>query len=109
MLRAVVANERRASPDPALAAFGRQVVRDTVADFRCAPPRRIIVNRPTPAQAAAGEFDILAFFLRDREFAGLMSHYRQLSRTTADTYRLVTPLDPPAPGSCRRRVDPAQG
>jgi hypothetical protein len=109
MLRAVVANERRSAPDPALAAFGHQVVRDTVADFRCAPPRRIIVNRPTPSQAAAGEFDILDFFLRDREFAELMSHYRQLSRTSADTYRLVTPLAPPAPGSCRRRIGPAQG
>lgn len=101
MLRAVVSNEHRARPDPQLAAFGRQVVRETVIDFHCAPPQRIIIARPTPAEAGRGDFDILVFFDRDPEFAALMSHYRQLSRTTADTYVLASPLPPPAPGSCR--------
>lgn len=101
MMRAVVANAARPDPDPALAAFGRKVVRDTVTDFRCAPPQRIIVNRPTPAEAARGEFDILAWFMRDPEFAALMGHYRHFSRTSADVYLLAVPLPPPAPGSCR--------
>lgn len=101
MLRAVVTNEHRPHPNPALATFGRRVVRETVADFRCAPPARIIINRPTPAVAATGDFDILAFFLRDPEFAALMSHYRERSRTTADTYELVSALPPAPAGSCR--------
>ncbi|MES2120696.1 MAG: hypothetical protein V4513_08995 [Pseudomonadota bacterium] len=101
MMRAVVANEARPNPEPALAAFGRQVVRDTITDFRCAPPQRIIVNRPTPAEAARGEFDILAWFQRDPEFAALMGHYRHVSRTSADVYDLASPLPPPVPGSCR--------
>lgn len=110
MLRAVVANERqayldRAQPDPALAAFGRRVVRETVADFRCTPPQRLIVARPTPAAAARGDFDILAFFRRDPAFATLMIHYREVSRTTADAYVLASPLPPPPAGSCR----PAEG
>lgn len=104
MLRAVVANEHRQHPDPALAAFGRQAVRDTVQDFRCAPPSRIIVNRPLPAQAAKGEFDILGFFLRDPEFAELMTHYRETSRTSADVYDRISPLSAPQPGSCRSGV-----
>ena len=61
MMRAVVKNESAGRANPRLAAFGRRAVRETVEDFRCDPPKRIIVARP----AARGQFDILAFFLRD--------------------------------------------
>lgn len=69
MLRAVLLNERSPNPDPGLTALGRRVVAETVADFRCLPPRRIV------AQA-----EPLAFFLRDPAFASLLTHYALISR-----------------------------
>ena len=62
-------------PNPKVTQFGARVVEETVEDFECMPPRRIIVARP-PAAAAKGEFDILAFFLRDPRFVQLLAHYR---------------------------------
>jgi hypothetical protein len=91
MMRAVVRNEIAGSPDPRLAELGRQVVRETVLDFRCAPPKRIIVARPKP-RAESGEFDILAFFQRDPDFARLLTHYRPIDRTTVQTFALVSPV-----------------
>ena len=85
MMNAIVANERRADPDPRLSALGRQIVADTVADFRCAPPARIVIPRPPAGQPG---FDILPFFLRDGEFAALLSQYRLRSRTGLETYEL---------------------
>ena len=100
MLNAVVRNERAGNPDPRLTALGREVVSETVKDFTCAPPRRIIVARPRPGEDG---FDILLFFQRDPEFAQLLSHYRVRSRTSLETYELVSP--PPAPaGPCRRGI-----
>jgi hypothetical protein len=93
MMRAVVSNELRGGPDKRLSALGRRVVAETVADFRCLPPRRIIVARPRPGEDG---FDILPFFLRDPRFAELLSHYRVRSRTTVETYDLVSRLPPPA-------------
>jgi hypothetical protein len=98
MMRAVVRNEQLGDPNPRLAALGRTVVSETVTDFRCTPPRRIIVARPRPGEDS---FDILPFFLRDREFAELLSHYRVRSRTTLDTYELASPLPAPVPSICR--------
>ena len=98
MMRAVVWNEQRPKPDPRLAGLGRQIVSETVEDFECAPPERIVVDRPRPGEKA---FDILPYFLRDPEFSGLMSHYRVRSRTSFETYELATPL-PPSRSACRR-------
>jgi len=103
MMRAVVANELRGGPDQRLSALGRQVVAETVADFRCLPPRRIVIARPRPGEDG---FDILPFFLRDRRFAELLSHYRARSRTTVETYELVSPLAPPAAACRRSREEP---
>jgi hypothetical protein len=101
MMRAVIQNELRGSPDQRLTALGRTVVRETVVDFRCAAPKRIIIARPAPG-SAADEFDILAFFLRDPEFARLISHYQPVQRTSAQTFVLVSPLTPPH--KCVRRA-----
>jgi hypothetical protein len=87
MLNAIVPDERAASPDPRLGRLGKQIVAETVVDFACLPPKRIIVVRPRPGDRG---FDILRFFLRNREFAALLSHYRVRSRTWLETYELVS-------------------
>jgi len=100
MLNAVVRNEAARNRNPRLSALGRQVVSDTVQDFACVPPRRIIVARPRPGDKG---FDILPFFLRDPGFAELLSHYRVRSRTSLEAYELVSPLKRPA-GPCRAGI-----
>jgi hypothetical protein len=100
MLNAIVTNERLGSPDPRLVSLGRRITAETVQDFACAPPRRIIVARPRPGEDA---FDILPFFLRDANFAALLSHYEKHSRTSVETYELASPLPPPQ-GPCRAGV-----
>ena len=96
MMQAVVSNEVGGRRDPRLTELGRRVVRDTVANFECTPPRRIIVARPTPAEARRGEFDILAFFLREPQFRRLMVHYRPIGRTSVQSFELQSDLEPPA-------------
>jgi hypothetical protein len=98
MMHAVVDNELHGSPNPRIAAFGRQVVANTAMDFRCRPPKRIIAERPRPGQRG---FDILAFYDRDPRFAELLSHYRVRGRTTLETYELVRPWTPPPSSSCQ--------
>lgn len=98
MMHAVVDNERRGNPEPRIAAFGREVVSNTTMDFHCRPPKRIIAERPRPGTKG---FDILAFYLRDPRFAELLSHYRVRSRTSVETYELVSPWAPPPAASCR--------
>jgi hypothetical protein len=100
MLNAIVTNERLGSPDRRLAALGRQITAETVQDFTCTPPTRIIVARP---QAGEDGFDILPFFLRDPEFAALLSHYEKRSRTSLETYELAAPLPRPK-GPCRTGI-----
>jgi hypothetical protein len=100
MMRAIVANEQRTRPDQRLTALGRQIVSETVQDFKCTPPKRIVVDRPRPGEQA---FDILPFFLRSSDFKALMSHYRVRSRSRFETYELATPL-PPSRSACRRGV-----
>lgn len=97
MLGAVVANERRSNPDPRLAELGERVVAETVNDFRCQPPKRIIVPRPRPGEPG---FDILAFFRRDPRFGALLTHYRTRSRTSMEALDLASPL-PPSDTRCR--------
>lgn len=102
MLRAVVRNESAPVSDPRLSSLGRLVVRQTVEDFQCLPPRRIIVARPAPESARTGAFDILTFFLRDPQFAQLLAHYRPKDRTSVEVFERVTPL--PAGRNCLRRA-----
>jgi hypothetical protein len=64
---------------------------ETVQDFECTPPRRIIVKRPPPG--VAGQFDILSFFRRDPRFASLLAHYRPVERTSVEVFELESPLD----------------
>lgn len=100
MMNAIIRNEYLGSPNPRLTALGRQIVTETVQDYRCAPPRRIIVWRPRPGQDA---FDILPFFLRDPQFRELLSHYRVRGRTSLESYDRVSPLPPPG-SRCRSGV-----
>ena len=99
MMHAVVGNELKGNRDPRIAAFGRQVVANTVVDFRCTPPKRIIAERPRPGSKHG--FDIIAFYARDPQFAELLTHYRARSRTSLETYELVSPWAPPPPSVCR--------
>jgi hypothetical protein len=101
MMGAIVRNERLGSPDGELTALGRKVVAETVQDFRCIPPRRIIIARPRPGD---GGFDILPFFLRDPEFANLLGHYRSLGRTSLDVYELNSPIPAQPASACRDGV-----
>ena len=100
MMPAIATNERRRHPDPRLAQLGRNIVAQTVADFTCTPPVRIIVWR---SRGGSGESDVLPFFLRNRDFAELLSHYRVRSRTSLETYELVSPLPAPT-ASCRSGI-----
>jgi hypothetical protein len=93
MMQAIVSNELRGGGDPRLTQLGRRIVGETVADFECTPPRRIIVARPNPGQARSGEFDLLAFFLRDPRFARLMAHYRPVERGKLEAFELESPLE----------------
>lgn len=100
MMQAIVSNERRGSPDARLVELGRQIVSETVQDFECTPPMRIIVFRPRPGETS---FDILPFFLREPRFAELLSHYRIRSRTSLETWEIASPLRPPT-GPCRHGI-----
>lgn len=100
MLNAIVTNERLGDPDLRLAQLGRTIISETVQDFRCVPPKAIIVARPGPHQNA---FDILAFFRRDPQFNDLLSHYQARPWAGFQRFDLVSPL--PAPRSpCRRGI-----
>jgi hypothetical protein len=92
MMPAIVGNESLENPDPRVAALGRRIVSDTVEDFSCTPPRRIIIARPPPGDPG---FDILPFFRRDPRFAEIMGHYRVRSRNSLETYELTSPLAAP--------------
>lgn len=100
MMGAIVLNEREGNRDPRLAALGRRVISETVRDFTCFAPRRIIVSRPTPG---AHEFDILPFFKRDPAFRQLMSHYRLRGLTTLERFDRVSPLPKPS-FACRKGI-----
>lgn len=100
MMRAIIDNERQGSHDVRLTALGKRIVSETVTDFLCTPPRRLVV---AGRRWGAENFDILAFFERDPQFTALMSHYRVRSQTSLDTYELASPL--PAPTApCRHGV-----
>lgn len=105
MLRAIVRNEQRAHPDPRLLDLHRRIVAQTVVDFECAQPPRVVVSRPSPDGSDSNAFDILPFFLSDPAFAAMFNHYRSLGRGPGlDVYQLSSPLPRPAAGACRRGV-----
>jgi hypothetical protein len=89
MMRAVIQNELRGSPNGRLTNFGQRVATETVDDLVCAQPTRIIAARPQPGEDG---FDIYRFFLRDPGFLALLRHYREVSRTSVDTFQLRVPL-----------------
>lgn len=101
MLRAVVTNELQGQRNNRLTELGRRVVTETVLDFRCVPPRRIIVARPRVGEDG---FDILPFFYRNAEFAALMAHYKRLGRTTLDVYELAAPFASLPSRLCRKGI-----
>lgn len=100
MMSAIARNKALGSPDPHVTALGRAIVSQTVDDFRCAPPKRMIIARPRPGERS---FDILPYFLRDPDFAALLSHYRATSRTSFETYEQVSALPGPR-SACRKGV-----
>jgi len=100
MMPAIARNERSAAPDLGLARLGRQIVADTVADFTCLPPKRIIVWR---SRDSGNGSDVLPFFVRDPGFAALLAHYKVRSRTSLETYELVSPLPRPT-SPCRAGI-----
>ena len=103
MLRAVAANELKQRPDPRLAALGRSVVEQTIVDFRCIGPKRIIFVHL--ANRSADSLDLPAFFRRDPQFAQLMSHYRRINPPSpVEVYELSTPLPHNDQDHCRSGV-----
>jgi hypothetical protein len=101
MMRAVATDEERRAHDPRLSDLGRRVVAETVTDFRCMPPRRIVVARPRPGEDG---FDILPFFERDPAFRTLLSHYRPIERTTVELFEIQARYAALPPAICRRAV-----
>ena len=102
MLGPVVQNQRLRSPNPRLTALGQQVIRNTVIDFECAPPLRIIALRPKQRTWNQNTLDPLAFFLRDADFAELFGHYRMISKTSIEVYQLASPLSSIDRSMCRQ-------
>lgn len=95
--------DRAAGRNPAVDALGRRVVGETVRDYLCLPPRRIVFARPmtgTPGPNAAG--DPFTYFRRDPAFARLLGHYRMVRQSGIFEAwdRIDTPG--PRPAWCRR-------
>ena len=88
--------------DPRIDALGRNMVRETVLDYRCLPPKRIIfVPGRAPAGVTSASDNPLAYFLRDPEFVALLAHYRRLDFPgNFDTFQFVSPMDVMAGGQC---------
>ena len=104
MLFAIAKNERAARPDPRLVKLGREVAAQTVVDFRCVPPRWIVVAPPA-RDRPAGSFDLLGFFERDPAFTQFFSNYRLVRRgTILDMYELAAPMAPLSAPACRGGV-----
>lgn len=95
--------DRAGGRSPALDALGSRIVDETVQDYLCLPPRRIVFVRPAigaPGPNATG--DPFTFFLRDPAFARLLGHYRRTRQSGmfAGWDRIDTPG--PRPRECRR-------
>jgi hypothetical protein len=90
--------------DPRVQALGREVIRQTVIDYRCLPPERIVFVRPdSSGTATTASADPMRFFLRDPAFAELMSRYTRWKHAGIyDAYRLTGSLAPVRGAACRR-------
>jgi len=83
----------RARPnDPDVAAYGREVVRQTAFDYRCGPPKVIVFVRFSRQPGASAMDDPYAYFMREPDFAQVMQHYRR-ARTSGD-YEAWVPASP---------------
>jgi len=102
MLSSVYRNEQAGSPDARLTALGTEVVANTVADFRCMPPRRILVSRPRKGSWNEHANDPLTIFMRNPEFAEFLRHYRVTGRTSLEVYELAKPFPANNPAGCIR-------
>lgn len=102
MLGAFVRSEQEGKHDPVLQAAWGKAVADTVRDFRCLPPRRIIIARPQAGNWNANIVDPLPYFMRSPQFAELLRHYRVRSRTTLEVYEQITPVPRLAATGCVR-------
>ncbi|MGE5562864.1 MAG: hypothetical protein ACM3ZV_06080 [Bacillota bacterium] len=103
MIRAILRNQHRPHPDPRIEQLRKDVAAQTVLDFECTPPRRIVVARPSSNGPTSGDFDILPFFLEDPRFAAMLAHYRSVRRgEKLEIYDLQVPFAAPPRSSCRR-------
>lgn len=105
ILAALDANASGAS-DPRITALGRKVVSETVLDYRCLPPKRIIFAPGRASREATTAADNpLAYFLRDPQFARLLAHYRRLDAPGAiDVFQVARPLVPLHSAECPRGI-----
>ena len=88
--------------DPRIDALGRKVVRETVLDYHCAPPKRIIFapGRASSTVTAASD-NPLGYFLRDPQFVGLLKHYKRLDRPgNFDAFDLISRPSPMPAALC---------
>jgi hypothetical protein len=100
MMKAIVQNEQLGKPDARLEQLGHRVVSEAVQDWRCIPPKAIIVERPGPRQHG---FDILKFFERDSNFVELLGHYRARPWAGFQRFDQISALPRPE-GPCRTGV-----
>jgi hypothetical protein len=95
--------DREAGHDPAVNALGRRVVAETVQDYLCLPPRRIVFVRPMIGAAspnAAG--DPLTFFRHDPAFGHLLGHYRKTRQSGIFEAWDIVSAPGPRPARCRK-------
>jgi hypothetical protein len=95
--------DRAGGRSPALDALGRRIVAETVQDYLCLPPRRIIFVRPqidASGPNAAG--DPLTYFDRDPGFTRLLGQYRKTMQSGIFEAWDRTGTPGPRPALCRR-------
>jgi hypothetical protein len=105
MLPAIAWDRANDGPDnPALAALGQQIIKETLDDFRCHPPRLIVVSEQSSIPSLRGiDFDLLEFFGENAEFKAFLENYDR--RTAGPNFTLLSARDGWAPstppGGCR--------
>ena len=92
--------------DPRITALGSKVVRETVLDYRCLPPKRIVfAPGRAPKGVTTASNNPLKYFLRDPQFAHLLAHYRRLDVPGAiDAFEATRPLVPLRSAECPRGI-----
>jgi len=106
MMPAIAFSERKGDASDAMLRLDRLTVQQTVEDFTCHPPARILVERhPLNRLLADIRFDYVAHFSRDPAFARLMRSYRPAPGNEAYIrYDRVAPLPPLTGLHCRTIV-----